>query len=472
MIKGKILPLLGLAAFLFWGTSPLSYAQTSPVDSISETNAPPHRREITLDEAIAIALAESGSVQIGDLAVQKQKYAHREALAQLFPSITLSGTYSYTIKKQVMYLDGFPGASNMPEEMVSQGIEVGRSNNIQAGVNVALPLINAQLWKSISISKENMALALEQSNTTKINKVAEVRKAFLQALLARDAYEVLLASYRNAQNNLRIVENNYKQGLVAQYDLLRSEVQVKNLEPNLSQARDAANMASSSLLVLMGLSTETPIYPKGSLQDYAPDIMNEYISIENSSLANNPTLREMEHQKSLLHSSLELSKAAFLPTLSVSGMYNFAFSSNKMDLNNSRLWTPFSTINFNLSVPLFTGGKRYYNVQQQKVALLQFELTRRDTERQLSLAQKEAKERIRRAAQAYKVSNDAITLAEKGYAIATKRFETGEGTLLEVNDANVALLQARLNYHQAMYDFMVAQADIDKLEGKGLPEKR
>ncbi|WP_025842673.1 TolC family protein [Porphyromonas gingivicanis] len=472
MTKNRLLLFLGLVLVL-WGTvSVPNYAQVVPDNTTIPTNSPPHSREISLDEAIEIALAESSSVQVGELLIQKQKYSYREALGQLFPSVNLSGNYSYTIKKQVMYLDGFPGASSMPEEMLAKGIEVGRTNNIQGGVNVALPLVNAQLWRSITMSKENLALAMEQANTTKVNKVAEIRKAFLQTLLARDAYEVLLASYRNALNNYRLVESNYKQGLVAQYDLFRSEVQVKNLEPNLRQAQDAANTANSSLLVLMGLPPHFAIVPKGTLKDYAPEIIDKYIVAEHSTLDNNPTLKELAHQKKLLNSSLELSKASFIPTLSVSGMYNFSFSSNKLDLDNSRLWTPFSSINFNLSIPIFSGGKRYYNVQQQKVALLQFELNRRDIERQLTIAQKDALDRVRRAVQTYTVSQEAIKLAEKGYSIATKRFETGEGTLLEVNDADVALLQARLNYHQSLFDFMVAQSELEKLEGKGLPDKK
>ena len=61
--------------------------------------------------------------------------------------------------------------------------------------------------------------------------------------------------------------------------------------------------------------------------------------------------------------------------------------------------------------------------------------------------------------------------AEKGYHISEKRYQTGEGTLIELNDADVALLQARLNYNQAIYDFMAAKAELDKMNGTGVPEE-
>ena len=331
--------------------------------------------------------------------------------------------------------------------------------------------MNASLWKSVSISKENLQLALEKSQTSRLNKVAEVRKAFLQALLAEDSYEVLKKSYANAQRNYQLVENNFKQGLVAQYDLLRSEVQMKNLEPNVLQADDARRMARRSLLILMGLSPETEISLRGSLTDFAPEVLQQYVEAEQNPLEGNATLRELAIQRNLVNHATELKKLAFLPTLNLSGSYTYSFASNDLKLNNNKLWTPHSMVSLSLSFPVFTGGRRIFDLKGQKIALMQFDLNARDAERQVSTAYEEAKDRLRRAARTYSVSEGAVSTAERGYTIAEKRFETGEGTLLEVNDADLSLLQARLNYHQSIYNFLVARCDLDLLTGKGVPEE-
>ncbi len=470
-----------LLLFLLGGVTSLVVHATNAATAIlvdtTATTHPPRSETtiipatISIEDAVRIALEESTSVLVGQMDIEKEQYSYKSAVAQLFPSINMQGSYGYTIKKQVMYLDGFPGASAMPSEMASKGIEVGRSHNIQAGLSVGLPLINASLWKSISISKENVQLALERAQSSKVNKVAEVRKAFLQALLAEDSYQVLRQSYANARTNYQLVENNFKQGLVAQYDLLRSEVQVKNLEPNLLQADDARQMARRSLLVLMGLSPDAPIMLKGSLKDFAPEVLRQYVEAENDPLEDNPTLRELSVQRNLVTHALDLKKFAFLPTLSLSGAYNYTFSSNDFKLNNSKLWTPYSVVNLSLSIPLFTGGRRIYDLKGQKLSLMQFDLNARDAARKVSIAYGEAKDRLRRSARTYSVSEGAITTAEQGYMIASKRFETGEGTLLEVNDADLSLLQARLNYHQSIYNFLVARTDLDQLTGKGVPEE-
>ncbi len=433
------------------------------------TSPTPLPASITIDDAVRIALTESTSVLVGDMAVQKERYTYKSAVAQLYPSINLQGSYGYTIKKQVMYLDGFPGAPSMPG--ASAGIEIGRTHNIQGGLSLALPVVNASLWKSVSISKENLQLALEKSQTSRLNKVAEVRKAFLQALLAEDSYEVLKKSYANAQRNYQLVENNFKQGLVAQYDLLRSEVQMKNLEPNVLQADDARRMARRSLLILMGLSPETEISLRGSLTDFAPEVLQQYVEAEQNPLEGNATLRELAIQRNLVNEATELKKLAFLPTLNIAGSYTYSFASNDLKLNNNKLWTPHSMVSLSLSFPVFTGGRRIFDLKGQKIALMQFDLNARDAERQVSTAYEEAKDRLRRAARTYSVSEGAVSTAERGYTIAEKRFETGEGTLLEVNDADLSLLQARLNYHQSIYNFLVARCDLDQLTGKGVPEE-
>ncbi len=440
-----------------------------PSETDTLTSPTPLPASITIDDAVRIALSESTSVLVGDMAVEKERYTYKSAVAQLFPSINLQGSYGYTIKKQVMYLDGFPGAASMPG--ASSGIEIGRTHNIQGGVTLALPVVNASLWKSISISKENLQLALEKAQTSRVNKVAEVRKAFLQALLAEDSYEVLKKSYANAQRNYQLVENNFKQGLVAQYDLLRSEVQMKNLEPNVLQADDARRMARRSLLILMGLSPGTEISLRGSLTDFAPEVLQQYVEAEQNPLEGNATLRELAIQRNLVNEATELKKLAFLPTLNIAGSYTYSFASNDLKLNNSKLWTPHSMVSLSLSFPLFTGGRRIYDLKGQKIALMQFDLNARDAERQVSTAYEEAKDRLRRAARTYSVSEGAVSTAERGYTIAEKRFETGEGTLLEVNDADLSLLQARLNYHQSIYNFLVARCDLDQLTGKGVPEE-
>ena len=96
---------------------------------------------ISLEDALKIALSENVAVKVADLEIQRTEYAKKGAYAALYPQIDLTGSYQRTLKKQVMY---------MTMNGQSMGIEVGKSNTINAGVSAAMPLVNAQLWGSLS----------------------------------------------------------------------------------------------------------------------------------------------------------------------------------------------------------------------------------------------------------------------------------------------------------------------------------
>ena len=92
--------------------------------------------KITLDQALEIALAESNTVKIADMTVEKSGYAKKGSYAALYPNVSVSSSYQRTLLKQVMVMD----MGGQPME-----IKVGRDNNISASASASMPLVNAQL---------------------------------------------------------------------------------------------------------------------------------------------------------------------------------------------------------------------------------------------------------------------------------------------------------------------------------------
>ena len=194
--------------------------------------------KLDLGKALEIALSENPTVKVADKEIQKKKYARKGSYASLFPQISFAGDYNRTLKKQVMYMDfdmGDMGGGSLPEgtdmSSMDEGFEVGRSNNWSLGFNASMPLVNASLWKSLSISALDVELAVEQARSSKIAMVNQVKKSFYAVLLASDSYRVFKQSYDNAMENYLDIKRKYEQGTVAEYDLIRADVTVKNTEP-------------------------------------------------------------------------------------------------------------------------------------------------------------------------------------------------------------------------------------------------
>lgn len=406
---------------------------------------------LTLEQALEIALSENPTVKVAEQEIEKTEYARKGAYAALFPQIDFSASYDRTIKKQVMYFD-------------NQSVPVGTDNNYSLGFSAAMPLVNAQLWKSLDISALDVELAVEQARSSKIDMVNQVKKSFFAVLLAKDSYEVFLESYHNAMENYLDIERKYNQGLIAEYDLIRADVTVKNTEPDVFQAENALALAKWQLKALMAVDLDLNIECQGELTDYETDMYTDYVSSD-TNLVENSSLVQMDIQTEQLQETLKMQKYEYIPTLSLTTNYQWTSMNDNFKFKDY-VWNPYSVVGVTLAVPIFSGGSKYNNIRQTRITINQIKLQREDTERNLELAVKQYRDNMATNIKQLEAARKAVDQSERGYLIAQKRYDTGAGTLLEVNDAKLAMTQAKLNFNQAIYDYMVAKADLDKTLGR------
>ena len=477
-------------------------AVLSPFMAIAQNEQP--RLELNLEKAIEIALTESPSVRVADLEIQKKEYAKKSAQSALYPQIDVVGQYSRAIKKQVMYMDSggegggmasmfeglftpiiagaeetfaatnpgyVPGTfsqnvaknSATPETDSDGGITVGRDNTWTGGFNLNWPIIVPTLWKSLELSSLDVELAVESARSSRINMINSVRKAYYSVLFAKDAMGVLQKSYDNAMMNYEDIRNKFQQGVVSEFDMIRADVNVKNIKPNLIQAQNAYNLATLSLKALMGIDMDVEISISGSLKDYEGDLYAELLNID-PSLNSNSDLKRFDIQNDQLEKTLELYRAQYLPVIAVTGNYMYMSMNNDFKFGDYR-WNPYSTLGVSVSIPLFDGFKKRNDVKQTKVSLEQMKWQREDVVRNLQLAVKNSVNNMSNYVEQVLSTKDVVAQAEKGYEISQKLYDTGMGTLLDLNDAQLGLTQASLAFNQAIYNFLASKADLDKTLG-------
>ena len=119
-----------------------------------------------------------------------------------------------------------------------------------------------------------------------------------------------------------------------------------------------------------------------------------------------------------------------------------------------------------MTVPVFDGFQKHYNIQQSKINRDMLAMQREDTERNIRIAIRNYNDKIALCVKNYTAANATVEIAQKSYEISQKMYEVGKTTLVELNDAQLALQQAQLTQAQAIYDFMVAKAALNELIGK------
>ncbi len=406
---------------------------------------------LTLEQAIEIALSDNPTIQVAEQTVQLKKISNKETVLGLLPEASLSGAYTRTIKKQTMV-------------MMGQKIEIGIPNQYQGGLTVSLPIFAPTLYKSMKLTKTDVALAVEQARSSQIDLVNQVTKAFYQALLAQDSYAVLEKSLAQSQENFRIVNAKFEQGKVSEFDKISAEVQMRNLQPSVISARNAVELSKLQLLILMNIEPETEIELQGSLNDYEESVFAGILTADTNSLKGNSSLAQLDLNVKMLQQTLSINKQNFVPMVALQFNYMYTCMTDNFKFKDYE-WNPYSNVSLSVSVPLFKYSN-FSNLKKTNLQISQLMLNRDYTARQLAMQQQSYLNNMAASAEQVSSNKEAIVQAQKGRDIAEKLYEVGRGTVLELNSAEVALTQAKLTYTQAIYDYLSAKADLDKLQGK------
>ena len=411
---------------------------------------------LTLDQAIEIALSDNPTIQVAEQTVQLKKISNKETVMGLLPEASLAGSYTRTIKKQTMVMNGME-------------FQVGIENSYNGGLSVSLPIFAPTLYKSMKLTKTDVALAVEQARSSKLDLVNQVTKAFYQTLLAQDSYAVLEKSFAQSEENFRIVNAKFEQGRVSEFDKISAEVQMRNLKPSVISARNAVELSKLQLLVLMNIEPETEFELIGSLQDYEESVYAGLLTADTNSLNDNSALKQMDMNVKMLQQTLSLNKQNFAPMVAMQFNYMYTCMANDFKFKQYN-WNPYSNLALSVSIPLFKYSN-FSNLKKTNLQISQLMQNRDYTARQLAMQQQSYLNSMAASAEQVTSNREAIAQAKKGRDIAEKLYEVGRGTVLELNSAEVALTQAQLTYAQSIFDYLSAKADLDKLQGKEYEKK-
>lgn len=452
---------------------------------------------ITLEQALKIALSENVSVKVADMEIQRTEYAKKGTYASLFPQIDASGAYQRTIKKQVMYMDfdmsslggmlgggagegegdgagtEIPDGVQTPDSGSSSssggGLEVGRWNTWSGGVSAAMPLVNAQLWKSLKLSGLDVELAVEKARSSRLETVTQVKNSYFATLLAKEAFNVYKDVYENAVSNYEEAKKKFDAEKISEMELLRAKTSVANAIPNVYNAESMVILSLWQLKAILGVDLDMNLDVAGALEDHAEHMFYDVHQHDSIDLDRNTTMKQLAIQSEMLAETIKLQKYANIPSLAVA--FNFSMNAMTNDFNFSEYrWTPYSYVALSLNIPIFAGGKRYQAIRQAKNQYQQVRLQTENTERQLKIAIRQSLTTMETNMKSYYAAQDAVASAQKGYSIAEKAYQVGRSTLIELNDAQLALTQAQLAQSQAIYNFVVAKAQLEQTLGQDFIE--
>ncbi|MDE6507854.1 MAG: TolC family protein [Alistipes sp.] len=411
--------------------------------------------KLTLAQAVDLALSENPTIEVAELEVERYDYVKRQSWGNLLPQLSASGSYQRSIVKSEM----------------RGGISFGADNTFALQGDLTLPLFAPQIYRTMKLNDTQMAAAVEAARNSRITLAAEVKKAFYNILLAEQSLEVLRESQATVQRTVDDTKLQYDHGLASEYDLLTAQVQLSNLQPTIIQTETSIRLAKRLLKMYLSIPEEVEIEAEGELDAMRDQVLAGTDGLT-ADITENSDLRTLELQQRLLERQLKVANASRLPSLGAFG--SVTYTGNDMEpfmgmgaTDGSKFfWTHPITVGVQLSVPIFAGLTKMNKSREIKNQIKQLALQRDYAERQINVQMQSALNDLLTAREKMFAQEQTVAQARKANAISDTRYRAGAGTILELNSAQLAQTQAQLNYSQAIYDYLSAKAEYDRIAGR------
>ena len=350
------------------------------------------------------------------------------------------------------------------------GVNTKKINNEQrtdtgsADLSAKLPIYTGGKNEAAVESGEiGLKSAVLSTDRERENVRLNVIKAYYDVLEAKRTVAVDQESVNNYEAHLNNVEQLYSAGSKARIDVLRSSVELSDARQTLIKAQNTYEVNQATLRNILNIDRNEPL----TLTDdfaYVPfhSDMNSCITY---AYAHRKDLQVDQYTLEQKKLAVTQAKAGFLPTLSLSLGTGLSDQLNAGG-DNTHSYTAGLSASWNV----FDSGVTRAAVDEAKTAQEVAALTLQKDQENVDLAVRQAYYNMREAEKRFISTHDAVGKAQEDYFIAREKYRAGEGLMLDIIDAQVALSKAQLNFISAQYDYARYKATIENNVGLGITE--
>ena len=446
-------------------------------------------RVFGIEDAVKTALRQNRDIKAARLGLDEAEERVSEAWSNVYPSIDLNASFTRNVSPSVQFLPAAifdPTAG--PDDYI--GVQFGADNQWTSTLSLEQPLFRPGVIVALGAAGRYRNLQNEAVRGQTQSVVTRVRLSYYQLLLAQEQERLVANSVNRVRQSLEETRSLNRAGLTSDYDVLRLEVELANLEPNLRRAENSALQSRRQLAVELDIPDQESVRVKGSLAEMdlgdldgnSPDNREvlSFLGFQGLGLeavddaltaaaSLRSDLRQMELNEELRKTEMRLEQAEYLPDITLFGNYIVSAQNNGPPSFfasgvGQRAYARLVGIRF--SIPVFTGFRRDARIDQKRALMRQAETQTRQARDFASSQVKSLVEGADEALFRAQGQRSAVSQAQRGFDIARAQYREGLGSQMELTDAEVALRQSEFNYAQAVYDYLVSRAQLDEATGR------
>jgi outer membrane protein len=418
---------------------------------------------LTLADSIALALANNPAMKIARSEKDKALWQVNQARARGGFTLGYSFARARTDEPPSWYNNtttNYPVSYNpVTGELITYPAWPKTYDVYRHQLQLVYPLYSGgRIENSVGLARHGEAAAGQAADAVRQQLAVEVTTAYFTVLQTRNLADVAAQGVGDLEAHLRNVRNHYEAGTVALSDVLQTEVRLANARNNLIKAENAHKLSRYKLNKIIGL----PLHNAAVLaEDFGlrPDLpaMDDSIA---AALGKRPEMAMARLRLAMAEDKLKIAQGGHLPTVAL------VATDTRQDTmpgssKNSVSWL----VGVSVQLNVFDNGLTRAEIKAAESGLAAAREQLRQAEDRITLEVCQAYLGVREAIGRIDNNKVAVRQSETDYELAQERYENGVGTNLDVMDAELAKTQARTNYVQAVYDYHISRAQLDKAMG-------
>jgi outer membrane protein len=411
---------------------------------------------ISLDDCIQTALKDNPDAQAAARRVESARAAIREAESAFYPQLTLSGTYARTdnppqafmmeLNQRILNMRDPAFDPNNPDDM----------ENLRAGIGAKMRVLDGGrrgLYRDMAKLGTDAFQAQEEAIRNEL--VYQITRGYYGVLQAQAFVKVQEETIASLEENLRVAGERFKAGTTVRTDVLNLEVKLAQAREDLIRARNGAQLIIAALNTAIGQD----LVPQGPLAEKErKDLTPPSEPQDTEAVENRPELKAARLNTQIKANAWKKSKLDYFPTVSAFGSVDW----------DSDVSSDFERSYFAGAVAeweLFTGFRRGASVDSAKANYEVARAEERKARDNLQLDLTQARLQLKESWERLDVARRSVTAAEEALRITHDRYQQGAADLTELLTAQVGLTATRTRNVAAYYDYLTAQANLNRARG-------
>jgi len=410
----------------------------------------------SLKDAIVIAYKNNKEIQMQGQAIKTAQANILGARSAFLPDVNFNTSYTHN---GAVVPSTIAAAAALKKDY---GVFVGYKNDNQAGVSIGQTIYSGGAnTANLRQMEVNLKEQEETLRATKLNVELEAKRLYYGLLLAYETKRIAEDLVAQAKSHYDNVRRKFEQGTASKFDALQSKVQISLLVPELINAITSIDLIKAELNKLLGLKVQEDIIVQDKL-GYVPVEIKEGEFLKEA-LLYRPEMVLQSLGIDMNKWAVKFAKAGWLPQINASADYYYR-SSNWSNMFNKRHnnWN----VGVALSVPIFDGFATKAKVDAARANLAQSMISKENYSDQTAVDVKSSCLDLTRSQSVIDVQKDNLEDAREALKISEVRYDNGIGVNLDVLDAQVSLAQVEENLVQGIYDYLIAQAQLERAMGK------